>query len=263
MVSGEAMNSNKISVATEAETTVTSPKRLARIAGVLYLLVGIFGGFAQGLVYPRVYVPGDATSTTANVLANADLIRVGVVADLFQATVFVFLAIVLYRLLKHVNRSVAGAMVVLVAIAAGVTCLSAVLEFEAQQVATGAVNLGTFGAAGSSGMVLLLVDTHNYSLLAAQIFFGLWLAPLGYLAYKSGWFPRALGAVLVAGCVSYLVDTLAAYLVPDVSSQIHSYLSILPAIAEVWMVGYLLVIGVKSKKVTKPEKSVPAAIATV
>src|SRR4030081_2493851 len=97
---------------------MNSPKRLARIAGVLYLLVGIFGGFAQGFVYPKIYVAGDAGQTEANVIANSGLIRAGVVADLFQAAGLVFLAIVLCVLLKHVNKELAGGMVVLAAMCA-------------------------------------------------------------------------------------------------------------------------------------------------
>src|SRR6266566_6416466 len=76
---------------TEGETTMNSPKRLARIAGILYLFVGIFGGFAEGFVYPKVYVAGDAATTAGNVVANSGLVRMGVVADLFNATVWVFL----------------------------------------------------------------------------------------------------------------------------------------------------------------------------
>jgi len=71
---------------------MNSPKRLARIAGVLYLLVGIFGGFAEGFVEPKMYVPGDAAASAGNVVANSGLVRMGVVADLVNGTVFVFLA---------------------------------------------------------------------------------------------------------------------------------------------------------------------------
>jgi hypothetical protein len=55
---------------TEGESTVNSPKRLARIAGILYLLVGIFGGFAQGFVEPKMYVAGNAATTAGNVIVN-------------------------------------------------------------------------------------------------------------------------------------------------------------------------------------------------
>src|SRR5437868_7768863 len=184
----------------EKETKMTtSPKRIARIAGVLYLLVGIFGGFAEGFVYPKVYVAGDAATTASNLLANSALVRMGVVADLFNATVWIFLALTLYLLLKHVNKSVARAMVVLVAIGASIVCLNTVFEFEGLRAATGAVNLAAFGTAGSHALVLLLLDTQHYGIFIAQIFFGLWLVPLGYLAYKSGLFPKALGVLLVVG----------------------------------------------------------------
>src|SRR5437588_8059 len=99
-----------ISDPTEEELTLNSPKRLARIAGVLYLLVGIFGGFAEGFVEPKMYVPGDAATTASNLLANSGLVRIGVVADLFQATVMVFLGLTLYMLLKHVHKIAAIAM---------------------------------------------------------------------------------------------------------------------------------------------------------
>jgi len=227
-------------------------KRLARIGGGLYLLVGIFGGFAQGFVYPKMYVAGDAATTAGNLVANSGLVRIGVVADLLQATIWVFLALTLYRLLKHVSRSVASAMVVLAAMGAGITILNAVFEFEGLRVATGAVDLASLGPAGSDALALLLVDTQHYGLLVAQIFFGLWLVPLGYLAYKSGWFPKALGVLLVVGGACYLVDMFAAFLVPDVGQKIHAFIVIPCALAEIWMVGYLLVIGVKTVEPDEP-----------
>jgi Domain of unknown function (DUF4386) len=228
---------------------MTSPERLARIAGVLYLLVGIFGGFAEGFVYPKMYVAGDAAATAGNVVANPELVRLGVVADLVDQTLFVFLALTLYILLRHVNKGVARAMVVLVALAAGIECLNAVFEFEGLRVAADGSYVAAFGAAGSNALALLLLDTQHYGLLIAQIFFGLWLIPLGYLAFKSsGMFPKWLGVLLIAGGVCYLVDVLAAFLVPDVSQNIHTFVVIPSAIAEIAMVVYLLVIGVGTVK---------------
>lgn len=224
---------------------MASPKRLARIAGLLYLIVGVFGGFAFGYVLAKVYAPGDAATTAANVVANAGLVRIGVVADLFQATVIVFLAMTLYLLLKHVNKNAARAMVILAVIAATIMCLNLVFQFAALLVATDGSYVAAFGAAGSNALVMLLLDMQHYGFLIAQIFFGLWLAPMGYLVYKSGMFPKALGVALIVACVCYLVDLLATFLVPDLGKQIHSFLAIPPTIAEIWMVLYLLVKGVK------------------
>ena len=233
---------------------MNSPKRLARMAGVLYLLVAIFGGFAEGYVEPKMYVAGNAAATTGNVVANSGLVRMGVVADLVDGTVF--LALTLYILLKHVHKSAARAMLVLVALAAGITCFTAIFEFEGLRVATGAVNMATFGTDGSNAVVQLLLDTQHYGLLTAQIFFGLWLVPLGYLAYKSGWFPKALGVLLVVGGGCYLVDLFAAFLAPDLAKNIHALIVIPSTIAELWMVGYLLVVGVKTVKTVKTDERI-------
>jgi hypothetical protein len=143
----------------------------------------------------------------------------------------------------------ASAMVILVAISTGIACLNAVFEFEALRVATGAVNLAALGTAGSNALVLLLLDTQHYGLLITQIFFGLWLVPLGYLAYNSaGWFPRWLGVLLIVGGVCYLVDMLALFLVPDFGQKISAFVVIPSALAEISMLVYLLVIGVKTVK---------------
>ena len=224
---------------------MASPKRLARIAGVLYLLVGIFGGFAEGFVEPKMYVAGNAAATALNVAANAGLVRMGVVADLVDQTCFVFLAMILYVLLKHVHQNVALAMLVLVALAAGIASLNTVFLFAGLQVATNGSYLAAFGSAGVHALVLLLLDIQHYGLLIAQIFFGLWLVPLGYLAYTSGLFPKALGVVLIVGGVCYLVDLLAAFLVPEFGHMIHAFVVIPCAIAEISMVLYLLVKGVR------------------
>ncbi|HXL38116.1 MAG TPA: DUF4386 domain-containing protein [Ktedonobacteraceae bacterium] len=241
----------------QTKTNTTSPKRIARIAGVLYLLVGIFGGFAEGFVEPNMYVTGDAATTARNLLTNSGLVRIGIVADLFQATVWVFLGMTLYLLLKHANKSVARAMVVLVAIGTSIICLNAVFEFEGLRAAIGAVNLDAFGTAGSKAVVLLLLDTQHYGIFIAQIFFGLWLVPLGYLAYKSGLFPKALGVLLIVGGACYLLDLLAQFLIPDFGQNIHAFVVIPSAIAEIWMVGYLLVIGVRTQK---PDERIPARL---
>jgi Domain of unknown function (DUF4386) len=243
---------------------MTSPKRIARIAGVLYLLVGIFGGFAEGFVDPKMYVAGNAAATAGNVVANSGLVRIGVVAHLADGAFFVLTAMTLYILLTQVHRSVARAMLVFVALATGMISLNAVFQFEGLQVATNSSYVTAFGAAGAQGLVLLLLDIQHYGTLAAQVFFGLWLAPLGYLAYKSQLFPRALGVLLVAATVCYLVDLLAAFLVPDLARQLHPFVIIVPAIAEIWMVAYLLVVGVRSSTTANaaPVKvSVPTPIA--
>ena len=242
MIREEAKNTNN---ATARGEIMSSPKRLARIAGLLYLTIAILAGFAYVYVLTKVYTPGDAAATASSVLENSRLVRFGVVADLIQATIMAFLAMTFYQLFKHVNRNVAGALVLFAAIAITIMCLNNVFQLAAVLVATDSSYAAAFGAEGSNALVLLLFDMQHHGYLIAQIFFGLWLAPMGYLAYKSGMFPKALGVLLIAACACYLVDMLALFLVPDFGESVSPYLVIPPIIAEVWMVGYLLVKGVK------------------
>ena len=227
---------------------ITSTKRLARIAATFYLFVAIFGGFAEGFVDQKLYVAGDAAATAASVVANAGLVRAGVVAHLVNGVFLVLTAIALYLLLSHIQKNAARWMVVLVALAAGITSLNAVFQFEGLQVATDSSFAAAFGIAGSNALVLLLLDIQHYGTFAAQVSFGLWLAPLGYLVYRSGMFPRALGVVLIAATASYLADVLVTFLAADLAKQAHPLLVIVPLIAEVWLLGYLLVKGVRSPR---------------
>ena len=225
---------------------MTSPVRLARTAGVYYLVVAILGAFAQ-LLREKVYAPGDAATTAENVVANADLVRFGFVADLVQATFMVFVVMALYRLLQHVNKPVARAMVIFVVVSVGITCLNMVHQFGALLVATDPSYASAFGADGSEALVLLLLDLQHYGYLISQIFFGLWLFPLGLLAYRSGMFPRPLGIVLMLATIAYLVDVLLQFLAPEIADAISAPVLVpVVIIAEVSMLAYLLIKGVKT-----------------
>lgn len=222
-----------------------APKHLAKIAGLLYLFNGAFSGFEYGYVLSKVYFPGDATTTAENLRAHAGLFRLGVMADLLQATIFVFLGMTLYLLLKHVRENVAKAMVLLVGIGATIMSLNAIFEFASLLVATDSSYIDSFGTAGANSLVMLLLDMQHYGFLIAQIFFGLWLMPLGYLAYKSGMFPKTLCVLLNLAAISYLLDMFFLFLTPSFGETINPFLVIVPIVAEVWMVFSLLFIGFK------------------
>ena len=225
---------------------MSSPKRIARIAGLLYLIVAVFAAFAFNYATGTVYVPDDAAATAQKLMANGGLVRAGVVADLIQATAWIFTAMAFYLLLRHANENRARAMVILVAVGAAIVCVKQVFPVAALLVATEQSYVTAFGAGGSNALGLLLLDMHHYGSVIAQIFYGLWLVPLGYLAYASGLFPRAMGVALVVGGAGWLVGSLAVFLAPAFGEAFNRSAIMLPTLAEVWLLGYLLVKGVKS-----------------
>lgn len=222
-----------------------SPRSIARIAGVLYLLLVITGVFAHFVVRDSVYEPGDAAATMANILDNTTIFRFAVVADILMATVFVFLGLALYRLLREVDVRAATAMLVFVSVGAGMILVNLIFHFAAWLVATDATYATALGVDGSEALVLLLVEMHHYGYLLAGVFFGLWLLPLGYLAYKSEYFPRVLGILLMVASVSWILDTVLRFAFPDLNEIVHTIVTI-PTIAEFVLLLYLLVKGVRS-----------------
>ena len=230
-----------------------APRRLARIAGLLYLIVGVCGAFAE-IVRATVYKAGDAATTAANVATHTGLVRASVVADLVAVPTGLFTAMALYLLLKHVHANAARAMVAFLAVAAAMMLLNLAHQFQALHMSDAAYT-GAFGGQGSDALVLLMLDLHHYGYLMTQVFFGLWLLPMGYLVYRSGMIPRVIGIMLAVGCFGYLVDTFARFTVPDLGAALSPYVVTPAAVAEVSMMLWLLIKGVK---VPQPDR--PAAV---
>jgi hypothetical protein len=235
---------------------VRSEKKLARVAGSLYLVVAVLGGFAELVVREGIVEPGNPAATADNIRGAAGLFRLGFAADLVQATVFLFTAMALYLLLRHVNELTARAMVVIVAVSVAIICLNLLNQYTALSLATDETYASAFGAAGSGALAGLFADMHANGYLIAQMFFGLWLVPLGYLVYRSGYFPQFLGVLLVIGAVGYLVDLFAHFLAPGVAESIELIVVAPAAIGELWFVAYLLAKGVRAPE---PGALVPAA----
>lgn len=230
---------------------------LARVAGALYLIVAVGGGFSELYVRSSVKVAGDATATAENIRASATLFRLGFVTDLVNITCFILLALVLYQLLSSVNRRIASAFVIFNAIAAAIMGANMLNHVGALMVATDPTYASAIGAELADALTLLFLNLHSQGFLIAQIFFGLWLLPLGYLVYTSGYFPRVLGVMLMIGCFGYLAHLVAIYVSPNFESSVSLYLALVAGIAET---AFLLWLLVKGATVPRPDEPAPATV---
>ena len=219
-----------------------SERKLARIAGALYLVVAVGGGFAELVVRQRIVETGNAAATAENIRTSAGLFRAGFAADLIQVTFFLFTAMALYLLLRHVDELAARAMVVLVAVSVAIMSLNLLNQWMALRIATGQESTGTDALTG------LFADMHHFGYLIAQMFFGLWLLPLGFLVVRSGWFPRALGYLLMAGGIGYVGDLFGRFLAPGVAEAIGPFVLAPAAIGELSFVAWLLIKAVPARE---------------
>lgn len=232
-----------------------SVQKTARYAGFLYLILAICGGFAEFAVRQAMVVPGDAAATVSNILANQTLFRLGVAAELIGQVVFVLLVLALFRLLSSVNRNQAVLMVVLVVIAVTITCLNMLNQFAALLLLNGSGYLAVFEPAQVQALVLYSLEMHQAGYIIAQVFFGLWLLPLGYLVYKSGFMPRLIGILLIVAGLGYMVDVATFFLAPGFDLVLSEF----TFIGELALMLWLLVRGVNVEQWEQRSlQSVPA-----
>src|SRR5438445_13799513 len=199
--------------------TMSSPKTLARIAGLLYLGTSVPFVFAVQ-VRSRIIEPRDAAATVHNIRASATLFRVALVADLVSWAGFLVTALALFLLLKHANQLAAVAMVAFVAVMVAGGYSNTVNQYSALTIATSAEYANALGRASSNTLVLIFTDVQGNGLDINELFFGLWLLPLSYLIIKSKYFPRVIGVFLIIAGLSWIAQFLVILLAPSLKGVI-------------------------------------------
>lgn len=228
-----------------------SNKKTARVAGVLYLIIIIAGIFAEFFVRQSLIVPGDATTTASNIMASEGLFRAGIAGDLVMIMSDVALALVFYVLLKPVSNALALLAAFFRLAQAAILGINLLNLFFVLQLLSGADYLTIFGTDQVQALVLLFLTGHSIGYAIGLVLFGLSLSVLGYLVFKSGYFPRVLGVLLIVASAGYLIDSFARFLLPtyDNYEAILTLVVFLPAfIGELSMCLWLLLKGIKAQR---------------
>jgi hypothetical protein len=215
--------------------------RMARITGGFYLayilasvLATMLGQIGLGAA-PQVYQA---------IVANDGSFRLGLVIALTTGFLFLMAAWGLYVLLRRVNTDLALLFLLLNAVGVAIQGASMLSLVSAMLQADGASHMQAYSAAQLEGLAYLSINVYKMGWVTAQLFFGTWLFPLGYLVYKSGILPRFLGVLLVLDGIAVLVWFVQALLLPDYPA-IHYPGLVLSLVAEVGLALWLLVKGVK------------------
>lgn len=190
----------------------TSPLVRARVAGFLYLFANLFAPFTLLYLPSRFIVRGDAAATARNIVDSQLLFRLGIVGNLFTFIANIFLALALYQLLKVVNKNLAALMVILFLVGVPIAMLNELLPLAILQLLSSAAYLRAYPTDQLQILAYLLLRLHDQGLLIAHIFFGLWLLPMGYLVFKSGFMPKLVGVLLVIAGLGYVVQSFSAFL---------------------------------------------------
>src|SRR5216117_884930 len=179
-------------------------KKTARIAGAIYLSMVFTAPFTLLYVPGKLIVRGDAAATANNILAHETMFRFAIIGDLFTHVIFICLGIALYRLLSSVGKTWALLMVVLVSVSAAVGFLDTLNNVAALILFRGADFLAVFDKAQLNALGYLVIRLHGQGIFMNELFWGLWLFPLGLLVYRSGFIPRFIGVWLMINCFGWL-----------------------------------------------------------
>lgn len=220
------------------------PRRLARIAGVLYVVIIVTGLFGELAVRGTLIDFDDAAATAANILAADGLFRLGVVADLVMVLADVGLALALYVLFAPVSRALSATAAAFRLTQAAVITLNLLHQFAALMVLRHGGALTAFDPDQREALALLLLDVHRHGYLLGLVLFAGNLAVTGYLLYRSGFLPRTFGVLAVLAAAGYVTDTLMFVLLPGYDGAV-SELVLAPAfVFELGFAAWLLLRGV-------------------
>lgn len=226
---------------------MSSLSRNARIAGLLYLTL-MTAPLRLIYIPSKLFVTGNASATAHNIAAHETLFRLGILSDLFTATMEIFLTLALYRLFKGVDEGLARLIVILGALmVTPIYFLNTINDAAALLLARGADFLSAFGPPQREAMVMVFLRMHGQGILANEIFWGLWLFPFGLLVYRSRFLPRILGVWLILNCFAYLATSATGILWPEYEQTVSNW-AFPVMFGELAMMLWLIIMGAKERK---------------
>ena len=220
-------------------------KVYSQLAGLLYLIIALVGGFSIGYMPAEIVAEGNAALTFQNLLDHQVLFRWGIAGDIVVLVLETLLTVMLYQLFKSASTTgmtIATYSRLAMAIIMGINLINymipAIIMGQPEY-------LNSFSSEEQESLILLFFKAHKYGELAWQIFFSVHLFTLGYVIQKSGKTPKWLGILMLIGGVGYAGDSFIQFILSNsvVLSVIFSSMLVLAVIAECWFAFWLLIKG--------------------
>ena len=208
------------------------------------MLMVITGPFVVIYVPGRLFVPGNAAETAANILAHHLLFRAFIVVGIFSEMFFIATVLVLYRLLKDVGRELATLMVIIVLVEAPLAFWGVANQIATLSLVQNSSLLGVFDPVQRDVLATLMITIEGQGSSVSELFWGLWLLPLAVLVYRSNFLPRFLGVWLLLNGLAYLVTSFTRILLP-MHAGLVSLVTLPILMGEVVFAFWLLIIGAK------------------
>lgn len=229
------------------EEKTSSIQKVARIAGVLYLLITILSIPVHFVIPSQLIVAGDAAATASKIMTSTGLFRLGIVAELFLLLSEIGLTVLLYVLLKPVSKTLSLVAAVSRLAMTMVHSANLLTSFIVLLLLSGASYLTVFAPNQLHALMMVFLDAYNYGFTIGIVFLFLHALILGYLIFKSGYFPKILGVLFMIASLGYLIDSFSHVLIANYKTG-PVYLAIPIALAEIAFPLWLLIKGVNMER---------------
>jgi hypothetical protein len=222
----------------------TSPQLYARLGGALYLVVIVFGLFAEGFVSNKLIVSGNAAATAHNIMAAPLLWKLSVAGNLIVPVCAVAQTWIYYLLLRPVSKTLVLLSVFFNLVSLAVESVSKLFLLVVMPTLANANYLQAFEPQQLQALAYLALKSHDIAFNIALIFFGCGCLVDGYLIFKSRYLPRLVGLLLQIAGVSHLIACFASLFSPAVADLIIPAILLPPFIGESTLCLWLLIKGV-------------------
>lgn len=225
-----------------------SNKNLARIAGLLYLVVIVSGLFAEVFVRQALKVPGDAMATAHNIRSSEMLFRVGFVADLVNFVVGIPSVLIVYILFSPASKQLTRLALIFVVIQTAIIAVNLLNQISPLVFLGNGNYLKSFEPAQLATLAQHALNLQGYGYGIGLVFFGCYCLLIGFVILKSSLIPRLLGILYMITGISYLLNSFTLFLFPTVSDTLFPYFAVPAFIGEISLCLWLLVMGVRENK---------------
>jgi hypothetical protein len=222
----------------------SSPALKARLTGVLYLISGMAYSYADGNVHGKILVSGDAAATAHNILTNGKLLQLAFASNLISTVLYIAVTLLLYDLLKPVNRSVALLAAFFSMAGCVIGAFGSLFTIAPLTILEGTQYLSVFKAEQLQALALLSLNLNGIVAGISMVLFGCYCILLGYLVLRSTFMPRIIGAFLIIAGLTYQI-----FLSPPLAADLFSRV-VMPAgaLGEGSLILWLLIFGVNSQR---------------
>jgi hypothetical protein len=213
------------------------------MAGICQLMEAVTAAFGEVIIPGKLVVAGNAAATAANILEHERLFWLGFVLSLIGVAFHIAWALLMYELLKPVNRSLSRLAAFVILVGCAIQALTSLLYLAPLIILQGSSSLSAFTPEQLQALALVFLRLNDYAFQIYLVFFGAWCLLIGYLIFRSTFLPRILGVLLAISGLGWVT-----YVYPPLAHSVYPFIVAASALGEIPLELWLIVMGVNAQR---------------